>query len=93
MVLLAAYAGLRKGECFGLARRHLDLRTKPPTVTVERTRIETASLGMIFQAPNQGSMARLGHASPAAALRYQHAASTRDAEVTTAVDALRRLPA
>jgi hypothetical protein len=32
-------------------------------------------------------MARLGHASPAAALRYQHAASTRDAEAANAVDA------
>jgi integrase len=172
MVLLAAHAGLRKGECFGLARRHLELAAKPPTVTVERARIETASLGLIFQGPKtvaglrtlvlpaslvgelqhhldrwvdvdpdalvftakssrdtptkmvwrrvwdnaraaagvpctfhdlrhvagtlnavagatlKESMARLGHASPAAVLRYQHAASARDAEVASAVDAL-----
>ncbi len=172
MVLLAAYGGLRKGECFGLARRHVDLDSAPPTVTVKRTRAETASQGMIYQPPKtlagartlvvpdvladelrqhlatwvddgddalvftaqhsgdtptkmvwrrawdkaragaevactfhdlrhvagtlnavagatlKESMARLGHASPAAALRYQHAAAARDAEVANAVDAL-----
>jgi len=174
MVLLAAHAGLRKGECFGLARRHLNLKTRPATVTVERSRAETDSHGMIFQPPKttagartlalpeslaaeldqhlkawverdaealvftashsgdtptkavwrrawdkaretsgvdctfhdlrhvagtlnavagatlKESMARLGHASPAAALRYQHAMSSRDAEVAGAVDALLR---
>lgn len=34
------------------------------------------------------SMARLGHSSPAAALRYQHVAETRDAEVASAMDRL-----
>jgi integrase len=34
------------------------------------------------------SMSRLGHASPAAALRYQHLAETRDAEVASAMDRL-----
>ena len=33
-------------------------------------------------------MARFGHASPAAALLYQHAASHRDAEIARALDAL-----
>jgi integrase len=33
-------------------------------------------------------MARLGHASPAAALRYQHAAESRAAETAAALDAL-----
>lgn len=42
MVLLAAYAGLRKGECFGLARRHLDLAGDPPKLHVERARVDTA---------------------------------------------------
>jgi integrase len=32
------------------------------------------------------SMARLGHSSPRAALRYQHIAETRDAEVASAID-------
>ncbi len=172
MVLLAAYAGLRKGECFGLARRHLELTTDPPTVQIERARVESSTHGLIFQDPKTSAgartlalpallaqelqahldqwvdddpdalvfttfrsndtptkmiwrrrwdnarqaadvsctfhdlrhvagtlnavagatlkeaMARLGHASPAAALRYQHAATERDAEVATAVDAL-----
>lgn len=34
------------------------------------------------------SMARLGHSSPRAALRYQHVAETRDAEVASAMDRL-----
>jgi hypothetical protein len=34
------------------------------------------------------SIARLGHSSPAAALRYQHVAETRDAEVASAMDQL-----
>ncbi len=165
MVLLAAFAGLRKGECLGLARRHLDLDGDPPTVTVERSIVQTNTQGMIVQDPktdagvrtlalpellcdelrthldqyvgagadallftsehsgdtptkvmwrtiwNQArtdadvactfhdlrhvagtlnatagatikeAMARLGHASPVAALRYQHAVASRDAEI------------
>jgi hypothetical protein len=34
------------------------------------------------------AMARLGHASPAAALRYQHAAAARDHEIASRVDLL-----
>ena len=34
------------------------------------------------------SMARLGHASPRAALRYQHAAELRDVEVAASIDRL-----
>jgi integrase len=33
-------------------------------------------------------MARLGHSSPRAALRYQHVADERDAEVASAMDRL-----
>jgi integrase len=36
-VLLASFAGLRRGECLGLARRHLHRDDVPPTVTVERS--------------------------------------------------------
>ena len=38
-------------------------------------------------------MARLGHASPSAALLHQHAASHRDAEIARALDALVDAPA
>ena len=51
MVLVAAFVGLRKGECFGLARRHVDLEAVPPVVRVERARVDTAEFGMIFQEP------------------------------------------
>lgn len=34
------------------------------------------------------AMARLGHASPVAALRYQHAVQSRDAEIASAIDRL-----
>lgn len=174
MVLLAGFAGLRKGECFGLVRRNLDLDGDPPTVTVERSIVQTNTQGMIVQAPktdagvrtlalpellcdelrthldryvgadadtlvftmersgdtptkvmwrtiwNQArtdagvsctfhdlrhvagtlnatagatikeAMARLGHASPVAALRYQHAVASRDAEIAGGVDRLIR---
>jgi len=39
-------------------------------------------------ASTRESMARLGHSSPRAALRYQHVAETRDAEVASAMDRL-----
>jgi len=175
MVLIAAFAGLRKGECFGLARRHLDLDADPPTVAIERSKVHTDSGGMIVQDPKttagvrtlalpaalvdelrshldrfvhsdadcprcsppnalatppprscgavrgplparrpacrarfmicamwrarstpppvppiKEAMARLGHASPVAALRYQHAVAARDAEIAGSVDKLIR---
>ncbi len=174
MVLLAAFAGLRKGECLGLARRHVDLLADPPTVTIERAVVETKAFGLIFQDPKteaghrtvalpsslvaalhdhleqwvqddadallftaahsgqtptkvvwrrawgkartqaevtctfhdlrhvagtlnaaagatiKEAMARLGHSSPEAALRYQHALQERDGEIANAVDRLLR---
>lgn len=51
MVLMAAFAGLRKGECLGLARGHLNLEGEPPTVTVDRAVVETRAHGLIFQDP------------------------------------------
>ena len=172
MVLLAAFAGLRKGECYGLARRHLDLEAAPPTILIERSRVGTKSAGLVFQPPKttagvrklvlpelvaaelrghldefvdkdpdalifvaahsgdtptsivwrrawdrarhhaqvdctfhdlrhvagtlnaaagatiKEAMARLGHASPVAALRYQHAIHERDDDIASAVDRL-----
>ena len=35
-------------------------------------------------------MSRLGHSTPAAALRYQHAARGRDAEIANALSAIAR---
>lgn len=51
MVLIAAFASLRKGECLGLARRHVVTDASPATITVERARIETNAHGMMFQEP------------------------------------------
>jgi integrase len=36
LVLLAAYAGLRRGELFGLTRRHVDLKRQIVTVAIQR---------------------------------------------------------
>ncbi len=174
MVLTAALAGLRRGECFGLARRHLRLDDASPMVSVERSRVETNADGLIFQPPKttagvrrvvlpgvlvteleahldefvaddadalvftaahsgdtptktvwrrawnkaraeanvdctfhdlrhvagtlnaaagattKEAMARLGHASPDAALRYQHAVAERDTEIAAGVNELLR---
>ena len=50
-VLLAAYCGLRKGECFGLARRHLLLDGAQAGVRVDRTRGEASGKGLVFEDP------------------------------------------
>ena len=172
MVFVAAFAGLRKGECYGLARRHIDLDAEPPTLSVERARVATRAHGLLFQPPKTAAgvrrltlpdsvatevrahlevyvddnpdalvftaahsgdtptkivwrrawdrarratnvdcsfhdlrhvagtlnaaagattkeaMARLGHASPVAALRYQHAVAERDGQIASVVDSL-----
>ena len=173
MVWLAALVGLRRGECLGLARRHLRLDNEP-TIRVERSLVETDRFGSMLQAPKTAAgfrtvaipeslasmlrvhldayvgsdpeafvfttarsgrppsdktwkslwdkarrgtgltftfhdlrhhagtlnaqagatlkeaMARLGHASPEAALRYQHAVASRDAVIASAIDVLVR---
>lgn len=169
MVIVAAFVGLRRSECFGLARRHLDL--DGPTIVVERQKVWTDADGFVFGPPkthagsrrlalpelvaaelrthldryptddpdglifvdeyghtptptvwrrrwNQArhavgvghrfhdlrhlagtlnaqagatvkeAMHRLGHSSPAAALRYQHAVDERDEEIADGVDDL-----
>ncbi len=47
-VLLASYCGLRKSECFGLARRHVMLDGPHPVILVERQRNEVAGKGLVF---------------------------------------------
>jgi len=51
MVLLAAFAGLRRGECLGLTESHLDLEGTPPTVTIAQSLSRTMSKGFILQPP------------------------------------------
>jgi integrase len=173
-IWLAALGGLRRGECLGLARRHVRVIDDVATVTVERALIDTDAYGLILQEPKTAAghrtvtlprlaaehvrdhldryvdpgpdallftakhngdfvsdtvwrlvwararrtakaectfhdlrhfagtlnatagattkeaMARLGHASPDAALRYQHVIEGRDAMIATAVDQLLR---
>lgn len=171
MVMLAAVAGLRRGECFALRRRNLiesdgvwsvvidssvvfangvalhqppktsagvrrltlpgvmtplieehlgaygptkpddfvfvDRRTgQTPTITVWRRvwgnardaagvdytfhdlRHLAGTLNATAGASIRESMARMGHSSPRAALRYQHLVDLRDAEVASAIDRL-----
>jgi integrase len=45
MVIVAAFAGLRRSECLGLARRHVDLGGTPPTLQVERQNVWTDEHG------------------------------------------------
>jgi integrase len=170
MVIVAAFAGLRRSECLGLARRHIDLSSTPPMLQVERQNVWTDHEGyrlgppktnaghrrlalpalvvdelvhhlaeyvpsespdaMLFTTAETGTtptptvwrsgwararaeaqvvctfhdlrhvagtlnaqagatlkeaMRRLGHSSPDAALRYQHAVDERDAEIADAV--------
>ena len=58
-VVLAAYCGLRKGECFGLARRHVQLDGTRPSVRIERTRSEVAGRGLVFQPPKTDAGSRV----------------------------------
>jgi integrase len=58
-VALAAFCGLRKGECFGLARRHVMIGEVQSSVRVERTRSEVTGRGLVFQDPKTDSGARL----------------------------------
>ena len=48
LVLVAAFCGLRKSECFGLARRHVELGGPYPSLVVERQRNEVAGKGLVF---------------------------------------------
>lgn len=169
MVLLAAFAGLRRGECLGLTRQHLDLDAEPPIVAVVQSLVHTDGAGFILQPPKTAagvrtiaisqrlaselsthlsahadedpssfifdadaargrpgfrrcwelacestglaytfhdlrhlagtlnavagatlkeSMSRMGHTSPAAALRYQHVVAERDSTIANAIDSL-----
>lgn len=51
MVFLAAFVGLRKGECLGLTRDHIDLVANPPTVTIDQQLVRVDAGGLILQPP------------------------------------------
>jgi integrase len=178
MVIVAAFAGLRRSECLGLARRHLSLDDAPAILQVERQNVWTDEHGyrmappktnaghrrlalpavvvdelvhhlagyvpsdspdaLLFTTAETGTtptptvwrsrwaharktagvdctfhdlrhvagtlnaqagatlkeaMRRLGHSSPDAALRYQHAVDERDAAIADAVGQLIGQPA
>ncbi len=58
-VLLAAFCGLRKSECFGLARRHVSFDGAYATVRVERGRSEAGGKGLVFQNPKTDAGSRV----------------------------------
>jgi integrase len=55
-------------------------------VTIHDLRHASATLAAWTGASTKDLMARLGHASPRAALRYQHAAESRDREIASRLD-------
>ena len=57
-------------------------------VTLHDLRHAAGTLAAQTGATTRELMARLGHASPAAAMRYQHAAERRDVEIAVGLDAL-----
>ncbi len=57
-------------------------------LTIHDLRHSGATLAAWTGASTKELMARLGHASPQAALRYQHAASTRDRAIAEQLDAV-----
>lgn len=59
-----------------------------PPVRLHELRHTGATLAAATGATTKELMRRLGHASPAAALIYQHAADERDSEIARALDAL-----
>jgi integrase len=57
-VFLAAFCGLRRGEIFGLARRHLVLDGHHPVTVVERQRAELPGKGLVFTEPKTDASRR-----------------------------------
>jgi integrase len=72
------------GQIFRRAARAVDL----PPVRPHELRHTGATLAAATGASTRELMRRMGHASPAAALLYQHAADHRDDEIARALGAL-----
>ena len=78
---------LRRATLYSAWRRTRD--TSGITgLTIHDLRHSGATLAAWTGASTKELMARLGHASPQAALRYQHAASTRDRAIADQLDAV-----
>lgn len=77
--------GANFGQTF---RRAVDSMGDLPPVRVHELRHTGATLAAAAGASTKELMRRIGHASPAAALVYQHAVDDRDAEIARALDAL-----
>ncbi len=73
---------------FGMTFRRAVAACDLPPVRVHELRHTGATLAAATGASTAELMHRLGHASPAAALVYQHAVAQRDAEIARALDAL-----
>ena len=73
---------------FGATFRRAVKRCGLPHTRVHWLRHTGATLAASTGATTKELMHRLGHASPAAALVYQHAVSERDGEIARALDAL-----
>lgn len=78
---------------FGKSWRRARDRVKLPDVHFHDLRHAAATLAVQHGATLKDTMARLGHASPRAALIYQHAASDRDAAIARALDKAREAAA
>jgi len=76
------------GANFGVTFRRAADRAGLPPVRVHELRHTGATLAATTGASTAELMRRFGHASPDAALVYQHAAADRDAEIARALDSL-----
>lgn len=78
-------SGANFGQTF---RRAVNTLDDLPPVRVHELRHTGATLAASAGASTKELMRRIGHASPAAALVYQHAADSRDAEIARALNAV-----
>ncbi len=88
LVFCTRNAGFLHGANFGTTFRRAVERCGLPPVRVHELRHTSATLAAATGASTAELMRRFGHASPDAALVYQHAAADRDAEIARALDAL-----
>lgn len=90
MLFTAAHSGQTPTKvvwrrAWGKARNQAEV-----TCTFHDLRHVAGTLNAAAGATIKEAMARLGHSSPEAALRYQHALQERDGEIASAVDRLLR---
>ena len=88
LVFGTASGNFLAGSNFGRTFRRAVTVCNVPPVRVHEPRHTGASLAAATGASTAELMHRLGHASPAAALIYQHATTNRDTEIARALDEL-----